>query len=114
MVKKPKPKKRLPKIETHPPEAHQCTYMVAIWGIMNRGLYLLEEHYHGHQSERMRGAYLPHIYELVSMLKPIHLSWPYLLPYDKKEIWDWAYALHETWLQTRQKRIENEKDATEV
>lgn len=63
-----------------------------------RSMYYLEEHYHGHQNERMRGAYLPHIYEIMAIVKPLHLSYPHLIPKDKIEIYNWASAMYETWL----------------
>jgi len=75
---------------------------------MLRGACILQDHYTGFQTDPERGIYLPHIYELVSLLKPAHLAWPHMIPTEKQESFDWALALYESWLRTKNKRTIDE------
>lgn len=95
---------------TNPNTPHECSYMRTCWTATLRCMEMLEGHYSGHQNESLRGVYLPHIYEIMFILRPIHMAWPHFIPQDKMEIYYWAEAIYVTWLNrpeiNKRKRID--------
>jgi len=118
--KKPVTKKKLTprKKENQIPydtQPHQCAYMSTCWSAALRCMVILEGYYTGHQNESLRGIYLPHIYEIMFILRPIYLAWPHFIATkEKMEIYEWAEAMYQTWLQRPELQKKNKKKVSDV
>ncbi len=84
--------------------------MLTCWSAALRCMDMLEGHYSGHQNESLRGIYLPHIYEIMYILRPIHMAWPHFIPKEKQEIYDWAEAMYNTWLMRPENRNKGDNE----
>lgn len=72
--------------------------MTSLWSTMIRGMHILQGHYTGHQDKTLRGIYMPHIYEIVSIIKPLCLAYPHFMPKENKDAYEWAVDMYDTWL----------------
>ncbi len=41
---------------------------------------------------------MPHIYEIVSIIKPLCLAYPHFMPKENKDAYEWAIDMYDTWL----------------